>query len=356
MKKGVISQSFIYIFAAIIMILILILGFSIFSKSKKYAEDVDIQSFVQTLNSKITKINGLEEGSESVFSYALPSSINKICFATNAKSSDADLISVYNPEKNLYMFPGNAYSLNEIYLENPICVSGNNLNLKLLKLKQGVTITSEQVSQKCNTLLFNKEDNLDILFISDSYQNINEFVEDSKEYVNSLLSKEPLKSKKQLLNFYSLNQFPDLGCTKDSLLICDTLLVQKAALDCPHDIIVVLSESGMFSGLRSTSLGNVISIATGDNNLVLSHELGHALGLSDEYTMPGFKSSLEDSPNCDVSPCEKWDKNGCFEGCSSSAYNRPSKDSIMKSYGLFSVNEFNEPSKEAMSKKLEVYE
>ncbi|MDD5253778.1 MAG: M64 family metallopeptidase [Candidatus Nanoarchaeia archaeon] len=361
MKRGQISQVFIYLFALLIIVFVLIFGFSLFSKSKQYGESVDIQNFVSTLSSKIESLNQLEEGSEQTFLYLLPSTIDKICFADSSeldKTVDSELNLIYSKEKNLYLFPGQAYKINSLYLDkNPLCIQKNSLSLKLTKNKDGVSISSEDSVEKCNTLLFNKEDNIDILFIPESYTNMEAFLEDSKDYMAVLLSKEPLISNKKVFNFYSLNEIPELSCTKDYILLCDLQKIQKAAISCPHDIIVVLSKNGKLSGLRSTSQGNIIIISTGDNKLVISHEFGHAFAnLADEYLIKEFKGNLENAPNCDTSPCKKWNGNGCYGGCSLDNYYRPSADSIMKSFGLFSDNEFNQPSREAFIEKMGVYQ
>lgn len=343
--------------------LVLIFGISLFAKSKDYGEEVDIQNFVQTISSKVNKLNNLEEGSEEVFSYAIPSKIDKICFASQDnfdKTKDPELASIYSSEKNLYIFPGNSYNIGKLYLEkNPVCIS-ENLNIKLVKTKLGVNIVSEETIQECNNILFNKEDNIDILFIPENYNSIDEFTEDAKEYTNVLLSKEPISSNKNLFNVYSLNDLPEIDCTKDYVLMCDLTSTQKIALDCPHDFIVVLSKSSKLSGLRSTARPELkfMSISTGDNKLVMVHEFGHALAkLADEYYIPDFDDlkSLDNSPNCDISPCDKWNKNGCYETCSSNSYYKPSEGSIMEKYGFLSKNEFNDPSKKAILKNLEAY-
>ncbi|MBS3152622.1 hypothetical protein J4230_04390 [Candidatus Woesearchaeota archaeon] len=114
MKKGqLLSQPFFYIFAIIVIGLILIFGFTYVNKILKTGCQVEILSFVGDVQAKINEVYSLSYGSsfecfvvrsagqsDSRCELVLPNNIRGACFVDTTKGYDADDI-VFSDTKDL---------------------------------------------------------------------------------------------------------------------------------------------------------------------------------------------------------------------------------------------------------------
>ncbi len=200
-------------------------------------------------------------------------------------------------------------------------------------------------SSKCISLVNNgpSKDKVDLVFIPNGYSNLSDFRKDVKRFTEQgLFTVEPFKSENKKFNINMAMTPQDLKCKYSGYIFCDTEGVQKKGSICSNDLFIVLTERSKikdtFSHLRSVAYMNFIFLNTADDELVLAHELGHALfHLADEYVVPKGKFP-EELPllNCKKS-CDQLKAYGlknisCQEGCTHSHFYRASKESIMKSY------------------------
>ena len=186
------------------------------------------------------------------------------------------------------------------------------------------------------------DDSVDIVFLAENYNNLDNFVEDSKTMMDSFLDTLPYSKHKDRFNFFRIESFDlDLGCDYDNdAVVCDPVKVKTSSLECPYDYPVVLVETkgviNFFSHLRSSSWRGIASVNTGDDPLVFAHEFGHQFsGLLDEYTWQGGRILFE-GPNCDSqTTCPKFqvvDGSECHVGCINNENSRPVRVGIMRDY------------------------
>lgn len=184
------------------------------------------------------------------------------------------------------------------------------------------------------------EDTIDIVFLGDNYDTLEEFIVDTKSFKESLLSVEPYIKYADRFNFFRIEQFQPLDCTYDEVILCNPSTVKQVGKICPHDYFVVLSDvegvKNLFKFLRSSSWLGINSLNTADNKLVLAHEFAHIFGdFADEYEFDG--DITWDAPNCDPEwrTCPKFSVvNGseCWRGCVNDKYSRSIKVGLMRDY------------------------
>lgn len=142
---------------------------------------------------------------------------------------------------------------------------------------------------------------------------------------------EPFKSNRNKINVHRVEKFDqNLNCNYQQapldpaereqwrLLVCDAGKATTLASKCPADNVMVVVNSAQYGG----SGGSVAVSYNGDVAIgVLVHELGHMLGLDDEYSY-GTNAAAGKSPraNCDSSnTCTKWNAvagTSCNQKCS----------------------------------------
>ena len=365
MKSQLSFNAVLFILIAVIGVIILIFGARMIVSVKEKSIDAEINNFVLSLQNTINQVDNYGTGSVRDFNYILPEKIKKICFNDGSeinKLVDQDfnnLNKYYND--NLYLFPDYSFKLEGLSLEeNPLCFNVfKEANLKLIKKEKGIEINVPDKQIDCSTVVYNGDESkkLDIVFLADNYATLDDFKKDINSYINDAFYViEPFNSNKEKINFYMVNEFTNLVCESiKGNIVCDSSAVKNTALRCPHDYIIVLSKNKIYSSLRSTVYNEIIAINTADNKFVIMHELGHLIGnLADEYIVRGLKTV--DAPNCDLYPCRKWESKGCFQGCSLSNYNRPTKDSLMRAYGFGHDNTFGFFNEDVLSKKLGAYQ
>jgi len=343
MKRGQIhSYVFIYLFILLIVIVILVFGFVMIKKSNKTAETVQLSNIAVSLRNIVQEYNEVEEGSRTA-RFSLPSGIKKVCIV-----SEETLTNEFVYQGNgLYLLPDHFYKIEGFNVENGfICGDVNGEVEFQITKRDEVSLSLKESEQECNSVLYNKDNNIDIVFLNHNMDNDN-FQAKINEYIGILLSKEPLKSNENYFNFYSVDD--PVGCETEGYILCDDVQVKQIASKCPNDFIVILSKH-LLDVPRSSSRDRVMAINTADDNLVVLHEFGHAFGkLADEYVVSGLIDI--NAVNCQSSP--EW--NNKFLGCSLSNYYRSSEDSLMRSFGPFSENEFNNICKEELLNRVGAY-
>lgn len=357
MKRGI-EISFTFIFIALFMIVVLLFGFFIIRGFMSSTEDLETTTFITNVKNVVNEYQGYNEGSQYVLSFSLPTEITKVCFTGDKENFDDNELKVaYNKERNMYIFPGVAYNLAGLKAKDgELCIEnfGGDFSLLFTKRSDYVEVSSNDKKVECVNVVYNGDykNKIDVVFLGYNYEDTKTFSDDANIYVDELSQMEPYLSNKNKFNFYRIDEFRDLGCRETSgMIICDDFRVNELALKCPNDQIVVLDKKNAFSLLRSTASGNIISLNTADSKSVLMHEFGHSIGgLGDEYV---YVDSDVDYPNCDLQPCNKWDGNGCYSGCSSSLYYRPSETSIMKDLGDVY---YNDVSLGVLNKRIGVYQ
>ncbi len=350
MKRGVIgSPAFIIIFAVLIIAVILIFGFYLVNKSKETAEKTQMFNVYSSIKNAIKEMEELEEGSNRKLTFNLPAKVKKICFlGENYNKLNYVDFNDYYQGAGVYFIPEEYYELDGFELEkSPLCLDVNGKFNVNIEKKENVIVSFDKVSLDCENVYYNKENNIDVVFVNHNFKNDEEFIKVANEYVQVFFSIEPFIQNKELFNFHLTRE--KVECSEDIYLFCDNKEIKTRISKCPNDYAVVLSKH-FLPGIRSSATDNIMVLNTGDNKLVLLHEFGHVFAkLADEYILEGVNKV--DAVNC-KGDCE-WDE--CFEGCTLSSYYRSSEDSLMNSYGFNSLNEYNEVSKNEINKKLGVY-
>ncbi len=196
-------------------------------------------------------------------------------------------------------------------------------------------------TNRCANMLSsgNPQEKLDIEFIGDSYSRINEFIRDSNNFMDGLLSYEPFNSQRHKINVYRAETLQSLGCYYNCsgtrhLICCDSSRIEQAASACPHDQVIVIVNNNNYGGS-----GGVYSISYRGDYRVAVHEFGHSFGrLKDEYSYGPYPGHdlyyYYDGGNCDSSSnCPSWSGipgTICVRGCQHDEWYRPKQsNSIM---------------------------
>ncbi len=184
--------------------------------------------------------------------------------------------------------------------------------------------------------------NLDILYISHGFGNMSAF----KNYVDAgsqtLLGFKPFSNLRGKINIWMLDEPKDLGCRtlEPRMFQCDAAKVAAARVRCPNDQVIIVVKSDDWRGFGF--VGGTLSGVSSSKDMpyyVVLHELGHALGLNDEYLYGAGDgvSVSANAPNCDSnSTCPKFAGvagSGCHRGCQSNDYYRPVDEGMMKTLG-----------------------
>jgi type II secretory pathway pseudopilin PulG len=80
MKRGVSNLVFIFLFALILMALILAFGIKSFMKVKATADLVELLTFEENLNEAVQQYYSFDAGSSAEKTFAVPSKITSVCF------------------------------------------------------------------------------------------------------------------------------------------------------------------------------------------------------------------------------------------------------------------------------------
>lgn len=221
----------------------------------------------------------------------------------------------------------------------------------------------------CIPVIYNGDpkDKLDVLIVGDDYweDTLPQFKNDVDVVINKLLSFEPFKSQQQKINFYRIDNTYDLSCHYncgvDRCICCSWNYIERVAVDCPHDKVMVLLNNNKYGGCGSTSVA--ASYNGPQKGIVMTHEFGHTFGkLRDEYKYgyyPGYDKFPYLGDNCDPMPgCINWvdlmdvEGVGCYQGCQYEEWYRPIySQSIMLDLG----GDFNPVGEREINRQLEGY-
>lgn len=389
-KRGQLqSHVFLYILLVIIIAFTLIFGFLQVKKIFSQSEQQSLQQLAISMQRDFETYSSGPLGSYGSVKdrvYAVPGDVQTVCFVDDKQEIDA----LVNPELsariadfpgfNIYLFPFSEYaplqagSFSLPSSTNPLCVNAVNGELRL-RLTSGEgkvelsPLAFKDLSVSCSTVLKHGDpaDKIDAVFLAYNYANKEDFQQDVQFYVdNAFGAVEPFASRFESFNFYRIDSFQDLGCETKQWIDCNSFRLTQMASNCPHDFIFLLMDrnkaANLLDPVRSSAIGNVVKINTANSNYEILHEFAHALGkLADEYvddtyySQPALNFREEGYPNCDGSGCNEWQGvsgTGCFEGCSLSAYYRPTQDSLMRSY---KTDRFGPVNNLELLKKLDEY-
>ncbi|MEM9189223.1 MAG: M64 family metallopeptidase [Myxococcota bacterium] len=193
----------------------------------------------------------------------------------------------------------------------------------------------------------------DFVVVGDNYGPTDQaqFLSDVSQFSQALLGTEPYASFQHLVNVWAVpvvsGSSPALGCAHNCfgsarLICCDSSAALSAGRGAVSDAesVLILMNDPNYGG----SGGEVPVSYNGPNmNRVMLHELGHSLGLHDEYVYSGEASDpsrpQERGPNCssNASLWSHWMDEpgvGAFTGCSFPDLVRPTdSDCLMKTVG-----------------------
>ncbi len=178
----------------------------------------------------------------------------------------------------------------------------------------------------------------DFVLVGDGYgaAGQSQFIADAQRFSGALLALEPYRTFAQRINVWAVPT-SGLSCAHgcsgiDRLICCDDGAAQAAARSAvpSAESVLVLVNSSVYGG----SGGSIAVSYNGTHmNTVMLHELGHTLGLSDEYVYgtseAGAGYVANPGPNCAAMNPPHWDHwldqpgVGAFPGCSFPQFFRP---------------------------------
>ena len=359
MKAEINVLPFVIVFSVVVISLLSVYFYSKTSKVEQSVSLIEYSNMVKIIEKKIQEYAFAKNiGSSQILNINTPEGMNSVCFVERNKEINRFSNPVLDIQLNLsfnniYFEPKEypAASLDAFGLEiNPLCVQvfNNKINLKFESLGNKTKISAAEPSgvkqSKCQSLVYNGEKRIDVAFMGIGYGSTKALSDDAQLFISNIFKKiEPLKSNIDLFNFNVVPE-PVKECEISSYIKCNNFEINKLASSCPHDYIIVLADRSKMLNLafpvRSSAVSNIMKINTGDNQLVVAHEFGHAFGdLADEYVDDTYYSAAGISPetmaNCDKISCKKWAGLGntsCYKGCSLSGLYRATANSIMNLY------------------------
>ena len=138
MKRGISTQVFIFIFALIMIVLVLWFGIKSLGTVKSTSDKVELLTFVSHFENAIEEYYNLDVGSSARKTFPLPKAIQQICFVlpgqplTKPADSDFRFFITNNQKDNMYIFPLDAFTspapdftLANLHIDpttNPLCI------------------------------------------------------------------------------------------------------------------------------------------------------------------------------------------------------------------------------------------
>ena len=92
MKKGISTQIFIWIFAMVVLGVIIYFGFDMINKTWCFGKGVDVVKFNQDFEDEVREVYLLSKGSNKKIELNVPSEYDEICFFDRTKSYNANKI------------------------------------------------------------------------------------------------------------------------------------------------------------------------------------------------------------------------------------------------------------------------
>jgi len=142
MKKGQMQMIFVWIFVAIVAVLIFLYGFKMIKNISDTGEDVKAVKFFQNFEKKVNEFYYLDEGSTGKETFWIPSKTKSLCFKKeNDLDFGIDLDSttkafVRNSDKNVFLNPIenpniDFKNVDLLEVENSFCVINKGGNVEI---------------------------------------------------------------------------------------------------------------------------------------------------------------------------------------------------------------------------------
>ena len=165
MKQGIVGQPFVYIFALIVMALILFFGTKTILDLRGAADLTELSSFMAQFQDQVDVYYNFDVGSNKELSLVLPNKIQKICFTQPGASITLGNMDPFfqtvleeNERNNLYTWPLEAFPapapdfiiehLDIDISENPLCINKVNGRFKaLIETKASATDVYVEISR-----------------------------------------------------------------------------------------------------------------------------------------------------------------------------------------------------------------
>ena len=157
--------------------------------------------------------------------------------------------------------------------------------------------------------------NLDIIFVPDKIdeQELNNFQNKLNEHINTILSVEPFKSKKERINFYFLKVSENFGYFDGAPQEDKVKTFVQIGCGNMDEILVMMGEGAVGRAAIYGTVGGHFAVSGIENPWNTIHEFGHSFGgLIDNYVgwiLFDGNPTLADpyiAPNIDVGGCPKW--------------------------------------------------
>jgi len=158
--------------------------------------------------------------------------------------------------------------------------------------------------------------NLDIVFVPDNIKDLEKFQSDLSNHINTILSAEPFKSKKDQINFYFLKTSENFGDYTTAGMSGEPPYekINPLTKKCggADEIIMMLDKNNSYGAAMP---GGHMAISSIDDLYKTLHEFGHSFGgLYDTYMgiipFNGDSNTSGDQsymyPNVDSAGCSKW--------------------------------------------------
>lgn len=133
-KAQLLSQPFTYIFAIVVIAMIVSFGFYMITRTTKVAESVDVLKFQKDFERKVNEISFLSPGSGDDVNMAFPIGVRGICFV-DMKTVDASEIQFEDVKKSIEVYKEAEKTDMNVFFANVIGKKEEIKPLTILKLK-----------------------------------------------------------------------------------------------------------------------------------------------------------------------------------------------------------------------------
>ena len=203
---------------------------------------------------------------------------------------------------------------------------------------------------------------IDVVFVGENFtqDQLNDYHTSVNDFINTLLTYQPYKSRASQFAFHIIDNTTDLGCT--DLFDCSPDYIDRAAQvvyesGYPVDTAALVINSTKTNG-SATTVPIEMTVTGKSNPHTFVHELGHSFGrLRDEYVLNSGDGQITDTTlfNCyrGTPPASEWDDlvaiGDYWPGCSYQNWYRPSPLNVMYSPNF---HYFNGPSQILINQKI----
>ncbi len=152
MDKGQLETIFVWIFVALVAVLVFVYGIKMVKNITNLGEDVKTVKFFQDFEKKVNEFYYLDEGSQKTESFWVPSWVESVCFrgtsgSFNPKFDDTTKVFIdLNTGKNVFLVP---ITNPEIHMKN-VELLNNDKNICVKAINGNVDITLINIGGKVN--------------------------------------------------------------------------------------------------------------------------------------------------------------------------------------------------------------